>query len=67
MIKKNLLLIFISFLLNNPGYSAGTSSSSGAKSDGREDLSHLNVKNSNFKKGLDALKQANRYEKKKED
>ena len=31
---------------------------------GREDLSFLNVKNSNFKKGIDALKRASKFEKK---
>ena len=31
---------------------------------GREDLSFLNVKNSNYKKGIDALKRASKFEKK---
>ena len=36
----------------------------GAQSTGREDLSFLEAKNSNFKKGKDALKQAIKYKKK---
>ena len=62
MNKKYLIFILISFFINNLVYSASTNS--GAKSNGREDLSFLSVKNSNYKKGLDALKQAKRYEKK---
>jgi tetratricopeptide (TPR) repeat protein len=62
MNKKYLIFILISFFINNLVYSASTSS--GAKSNGREDLSFLSVKNSNYKKGLDALKQAKKYEKK---
>ena len=62
-IKRYIILIFITLLLNtnNSVYSAG----SGAKSDGRDDLSYLEAKNSNLKKGFDALKQAKKYEKKK--
>ena len=36
----------------------------GAQSTGREDLSFLEAKNSNFKKGKDSLKQAIKYNKK---
>tara|TARA_Y100001970_G_scaffold269845_1_gene362965 strand:- start:2822 stop:3337 length:516 start_codon:yes stop_codon:yes gene_type:complete len=36
----------------------------GAQSSGKEDLSFLEAKNSNFKKGRDALKQAIKYKKK---
>ena len=36
----------------------------GAQSDGRQDSSYLEAKNSNFKKGKDALKQAIKYKKK---
>ena len=63
MIKRYLLLIFISFLLNGPVYSAKTSSTT-LGTGGRNDLSHMKAKNSNFKKGSDALKQAKRYLKK---
>jgi len=62
MIKKFLIISFIAFFLNFPIYSA--TKSSGIKSDGRQDLSFLAVKNSNFKKGYDALKQAKKYAKK---
>ena len=65
MIRKYLALILITFVINNYVYSATSStSSSGAKSDGRQDNSYLEVKNSNYKKGFDALKQAKRYAKK---
>jgi len=36
----------------------------GAQSDGKQDSSYLEAKNSNFKKGKDALKQAIKYKKK---
>jgi tetratricopeptide (TPR) repeat protein len=66
MIKKYLILFFVIFFFSIPVYSASTGSSSSekAKSNGREDLSHLSVKNSYFKKGYDALKQAKKYKKK---
>ena len=65
MINKYLVFVLITFFINNSVYSASTSSSSsGAQSDGSEDISFLNVKNSNYKKGLNALKQAKKYEKK---
>ena len=65
MINKCLIFIFIILLFNNSVYSAETkSTSSSAKSDGREDLSFMSVKNSNYKKGFDALKQAIKYDKK---
>jgi len=65
MIKNYLILIFITVIFNSAVYSAGTKSpSSGVKSDGREDLSHLAGKTSNFKKGYDAVKQAKKYAKK---
>jgi len=41
-----------------------TDNGKGAQSNGREDSSYLNIKNGNFKKGIDALKQATKYEKK---
>jgi|TARA_B110000037_G_C16839719_1_gene391266 tetratricopeptide (TPR) repeat protein len=65
MISKYLNFIFIIFLFNSSVCSAGTTStSSSAKSDGREDLSYMSVKNTNYKKGYDALKQAIKYDKK---
>ena len=69
MIKKNLILIIIVFFINNSIYSAEKSTnSSGVGTGGRDDLSYMKVKNSNFKKGVDALKQAIKYrEKEKED
>ena len=65
MINKYSITILIIFLFNNTVYSAGTgSTSSGVKSDGRQDDTYLKVTNSNYKKGLDALKQAKKYAKK---
>ena len=60
-IKRYIILISITLLLNisSSAYSAGNS----AKSDGRDDFSYLKAKNSNLKKGHDALKQAKKYEK----
>jgi len=64
-IKKYIILIFITLLLNSSVCSAATKSSSGGpKSDGRQDSSFLNFTNSNYKKGYDALKQAEKYSKK---
>ena len=60
MIKKYLILIFITFLFYGAVYSAGNNS----LSDGREDLSHLADKTTNFKKGYDAVRQAKKYAKK---
>ena len=57
MIRKFLILTFIISFINLPIHSA-------EKSDGKQDLSFLDVKNSNYKKGFDALKQATRYAKK---
>ena len=65
MIIKYLTLILLTFFINNYVYSAAISTStSGAKSDGRQDDTYLEVKNSNYKKGQDALKQAKKYAKK---
>ena len=65
MTKKYLILFFVTFFFNSPISAAGTdSTSSGPLSDGGEDSSHLNAKNSNYKRGLDALKQAKKYDKK---
>ena len=60
MIKKYLILIFITFLFYGAVYSAENNS----LSDGREDLSHLANKTTNFKKGYDAVRQAKKYAKK---
>jgi tetratricopeptide (TPR) repeat protein len=60
VIKKYLILIFITFLFYGAVYSAGNN----ALSDGREDLSHLADKTTNFKKGYDAVRQAKKYAKK---
>ena len=69
MINKYSIVILIVFFFNNTVYSTSkSSSSSGPKSDGRQDSSYLKVKNSNYQKGLNSLKQAKRYKKKnKED
>ena len=62
MFKKKLIIVLITFIFYAPVYSAGTSSDFDKSA--REDLSHMKVKNSNFKKGNDALKQAQKYKKK---
>jgi len=63
-IKGYKILIFITLLLtmSSSVYSAGNST--GAKSGGRDDFSYLKAENSNLKRGYDALKQAEKYEKK---
>ena len=65
---KILSILFISFFLTFSGYTAGSSSSSSNNNEvgdgGRDDLSYLKAKNSNFKKGKDAIKQAKKYLKK---
>ena len=64
-IKRYVIIIFVTLLLNNLVYSADTkSSSNGPKSSGGQDHSFLEVTNSNFKKGYKALKQAKIYKKK---
>jgi tetratricopeptide (TPR) repeat protein len=66
MIKKYLILIFVTLLCSSPIYSAGNESSEkSAYKYAKEDITHLIGKNSNFKKGVDAMKQAKKYEKKK--
>jgi tetratricopeptide (TPR) repeat protein len=60
MIKKYLILILITFLLNNPIYS----NENAVYKMGTDDLTHLIGKNSNIKKATDAIKQAKRYAKK---
>ena len=59
MIKKYLFLSLTIFFINISVYHIGNTQD--AKSQGGEDLSFLNVTNSNFKKGLDAIKQAKKY------
>jgi tetratricopeptide (TPR) repeat protein len=65
MIKKNLILTLIIFFINNPVYSTekNTNSSEVGKG-GSENYSYLIAKNSNYKRGKDALKQAKKYYKK---
>jgi len=59
MIIKYLTLILLTFFINNYVYSAAIgTSTSGAEPDGRQDTTFFEIKNSNYKKGLDALKQA---------
>ncbi len=65
MIIKYLTLILLTFFINNYVYSAANgTSTSGAEPDGRQDTTFFEIKNSNYKKGLDALKQAKKYAKK---
>lgn len=61
---KILTFLLLSFFLLNNVHAFTDKDGKGAQSKGREDLSFLNAKNSNFKKGRDALKQALKYEKK---
>ena len=63
---KYIFILYFSFFLINEIHAFTDNDGKGAQSTGREDLSFLNVKNSNFKKGKDALKQALKYEKKKQ-
>lgn len=56
MNKKILIIILISLFFNSYSYSAST--------ERPEDLEYRNASNSNFKKGYNAMKQANKYEKK---
>lgn len=62
MIKKVLFLIFISHLFINPTYSDVTKKT--IWNNGKGDIRHLKAKNSNYKKGKDALKRAEKYYKK---
>ena len=64
--KKYLILILITFFINSSLNSAGTSSNDQDPTwkRGNEDITHLKGKNSNFKRGVDALKQAKKYDKK---
>ena len=66
MIKKYLILTFITLLFYTPVFSAGISSSDkdGTWKTGKDDKLYMKGKNSNFKKATDAIKQAKKYEKK---
>ena len=61
---KVISFFLLTFFLFNSAQAFTDKEGKGAQSDGREDLSFLKAKNSNFKKGKDALKQALKYEKK---
>ena len=65
MIKKYLLPFFIIIFFYSPVYSAASKSEKdGVWNTGRDDISHMKGKNSNFKKANDAIKQAKKYVKK---
>ena len=64
-IIKILLFVYFNFLLLSTVQAFTDKEDKGAQSTGREDLSFLNAKNSNFKKGKDALKQALKLQSKK--
>ena len=69
MIKTCLLFFIITYLFYSITYAAGTSTSNdkgakGAWKDGKSDKSYMIGKNSNLKRGVDALKQAKKYDKK---
>ena len=65
-ILKYLTILIFSFVSFNQANAFLDKDNKGAQSTGREDLSFLEAKNSNFKKGKDALKQAIKYEKENE-
>ena len=58
-------IIFLIFSINLALSFQSSSDEKDIGTGGRDDLSYLNAKNSNFKKGNDALKQALKFEKKK--
>jgi tetratricopeptide (TPR) repeat protein len=64
-ILKYLAILIFSFLSFNQANAFLDKDNKGAQSTGREDLSFLEARNSNFKKGRDALKQAIKYNNKK--
>ena len=64
LLKIIFIFLFSLFLFNN-AQSFTDIDGKGAQSSGREDLSFLNVKNSNFKKGKDTFKKALKLERKK--
>jgi tetratricopeptide (TPR) repeat protein len=61
---KYLFFLYLSFFLSINAQAFLDKDNKGAQSDGREDLSFLNTDNSNFKKGMDAIKRAKKYLKK---
>jgi tetratricopeptide (TPR) repeat protein len=63
-ILKYLIILIYSFFLFTNSNAFLDKDNKGAQSTGREDLSFLEAKNSNFKKGKDSLKQAIKYNKK---
>jgi tetratricopeptide (TPR) repeat protein len=66
MIKKYLIFTFLTFLFSVYAHSAGNvSSSNSAYKTGNDDKTYMIAKNSNYMKGLNALKQAKKYNKKK--
>ena len=65
MIKKYLLPFFIIIFFYSTVYSATSKSEKDSVwNTGRDDISHMKGKNSNFKKANDAIKQAKKYVKK---
>ena len=60
----SVIIIFYLFVFNVAHSFRGNPTENEIGTGGREDLSHLKAKNSNFKKGKDALKQALKYQKK---
>jgi len=64
-ILKYLTILIFSFVSFNQANAFLDKDNKGAQSTGREDLSFLEARNSNFKKGRDALKQAIKYNNKK--
>lgn len=63
-ILKYFSILIFSLLLSNQVNAFLDNDGKGAQSTGKEDLSFLEAKNSNFKKGKDALNQAIKYKKK---
>jgi tetratricopeptide (TPR) repeat protein len=65
MVKKYSILISIILLFNTYAQAAGeVSVSDSAYKKGKDDQTYLIAKNSSYKKGLNAIKQAKKYEKK---
>ena len=64
IIIKYVIFLFLSLFLLSNVQAFMYKDNKGAQSTGREDLSFLNVKNSNYKKGIYAIKRASKFEKK---
>ena len=65
MFKKYLLTVFITLFFCSPVYSAESKSEKdGVWNTGQDDISYMKGKNSNYKKGYDAVKQAKKYDQK---